>query len=56
MWVDGEDKGWHPRGKTSSGDTNILSQAGEHVLVRQEGGLGTNVGDPLEELGSLSGH
>jgi len=53
--VEGGGKRGHPRGKTSGGGGNELSQGNQQLLVRPDLGLGGQVRDPLEEAGSLKG-
>jgi len=53
--VEGGGKRGHPRGKTSGGGANELSQGNEQLLVRPDLGLGGQVRDSLEEAGSLKG-
>jgi len=53
--VEGEGKRGHPRGKTSGGREDELSQGNEQLLVGPDWGLRSQVRDPLEEAGSLTG-
>jgi len=53
--VDGGGKRGHPRGETSGGGANKLSQRNEQLLVRPDWGLRSQVRDPLEEAGSMAG-
>ena len=45
----------HPRGETSSGGANELSQGNKQLLVGPDWGFWSQVRDPLEEAGSLTG-
>jgi len=45
----------HPRGETSGGGANELSQSNERLLVGPDWGLRSQVRDPLEKAGSLAG-
>jgi len=45
----------HPRGETSGGGADELSQSNEQLLVGPDWGLRSQVSDPLEEAGSLAG-
>jgi len=53
--VEGGGKRGHPRGETSGGGGNELSQGNEQLLVRPDWGLRSQVRNPLEEAGSLAG-
>jgi len=53
--VEGGGKRRHPRGETSGGGANELSQVNEQLLVGPDWGLRSQVRDPLEEAGSLAG-
>jgi len=53
--VEGGSKRGHPRRETSGGGVDELSQRNEQLLVGPHRGLGSQVGDPLEEAGSLMG-
>ena len=53
--MEGGGKRWHPRGETSGGSANELSQGNEQLLVRPDWGLRSQVRDPLEEAGYLAG-
>jgi len=49
----GGGEGGHYLGKAYGSNQNELSKANELVLVQPEGGLRTQLTDPLEEVGSL---
>jgi len=53
--VEGGGKRGHPRRETSGGGADELSQRNEQLLVGPDRGLGGQVGDTLEEAGSLTG-
>ena len=53
--MEGGGKRGHPRGETSGGGANELSQGNEQLLVRPDWGLRSQVRDPLEKAGSLVG-
>ena len=53
--MDGGGKLGHPRGETSGGGANELSQGNEQLLVGPDWGHMSQVRDPLEEAGSLVG-
>jgi len=53
--VEGGGTRGHPRGETSGGGANELSQGNEQLLVGPDWGLRSQVRDPLEEAGSLAG-
>jgi len=45
----------HPRGEAGDGGADELSQGNKQLLVGPERGLGGQIGDPMEEAGSLTG-
>jgi len=53
--VQGGGKRGHPKRETGGGGANELSQRNEQLLVGPDWGLGGQVRDPLNEVGSLIG-
>ena len=53
--MEGGSKRRHPRGETSGGGANELSQRNEQLLVGPEWGFRSQIRDPLDEAGSLMG-
>jgi len=53
--VEGGSKRGHPRRETGGGGAAELSQGNEQLLVGPDWGLRSQVRDPLEEAGSLTG-
>jgi len=53
--VEGGSKRGHPKRETSGSGADELSQGNEQLLVRPDWGFRSQVRDPLEEVGSLTG-
>jgi len=53
--MEGGGKRGHPRRETGGSGADELSQRNEQLLVGPDRGLGAQVRDPLEEVGSLTG-
>jgi len=53
--VEGGSKRGHPRREAGGSGANELGKSNKQLLVRPERGFGGQVGDPLEEAGSMKG-